>query len=358
MNDLLWASLGLGCAFGVAARISDFCLLGGLRQMMSSGRQRAGRGGMPVLQAFALALVAALIGTQGLALLGLIDLSQALPVRARFSPPGTVAGGMLFGIGMALARSCGARALVLLAGGNLRSLWVLLWLGLGAQASMTGALAPWRQTLQGWMPVTLAQPTAHGWLAAQWGEQGFSPMLALALAAGLPCLLLLIFALRAPRPDVPALRRQWPRLLGSLLIGTLVAAGWWTSTALADPFAPEPQPITSLSFISPVAESWLWLQLAVGRELAAGVMLVAGVLVGAFAAALVSRTLRLEGFESPGRMAGTAIGGLLMGFGGVVTLGCTIGQGLSGLSTLSLASLLSVSGIVLGAIIVIPWQKP
>lgn len=357
MNDLLWISFALGCAFGVAARASRFCLLRGLRQMVSSGRQRAGQGGVPALQAFALALVVALIGTQGLAWYGLIDLSQTLPVRARFSPLGTVAGGVLFGIGMALARSCGARALVLLAGGNLRALWVLLWLGLAAQASMTGILAPWRQTLQGWLPITPEHGTVQEWLAAQWGEQGLSPTLALALATGLPCLLLLVFALRAPDPDAPALRRQLPALAGSILIGALVAAGWWISATHADPFAPDPQPLTSLSFISPVAESWLWLQLAVGREVVAGVMMVAGVLVGAFVTALVSRTLRREGFESPGSMATSALGGLLMGFGGVVTLGCSIGQGLSGLSTLSLASLLSAGGIVLGAVIVVPWQK-
>ena len=137
---LIWAGFLLGCAFGVAARLSRFCLLRGLRQQLQ--RASPDNDGAPALQAFALALAVALIASQALAFGGQIDLNTAQVVRANFSVTGTLLGGLLFGAGMVLARSCGARALVLLAGGNLRALVTLLCLGLAAQATLTGVLVP------------------------------------------------------------------------------------------------------------------------------------------------------------------------------------------------------------------------
>ncbi|MDO4903940.1 MAG: YeeE/YedE family protein [Lautropia sp.] len=356
--DLILASFALGCAFGVAARASRFCLLRGLIQAMaprpsfdSDGHesQQPGRRPAPALQAFALALAVALIGTQVLAATGQIALQEALPMRAQFSPLGVLSGGLLFGAGMAMADSCGARALVLLAGGNLRSLWALLWLGLSAQAAMTGVLTPARQFLQGWQPVSLSQPSVSGWLAAQ----GVPAELAVLSAVGMPALLLLIYALRRP-----ALRQRPVQWIGAVVIGLLVVAGWWVSAHIGvDPFAFEPRPLTSLSFISPVAESWLYLQLAVGREFGAIVAMVGGVLAGAFVVAMLTRSFRWEGFESVGRMASSAAGGVLMGFGGVVAMGCSIGQNLSGLSTLALASMPAAAGILMGAAAVIQWRR-
>ena len=166
---LLWAGFLLGCAFGIAARLGRFCLLRGLRQHgLAAAREN---GGAPALQAFALALAVALLASQALAWAGLADLAQAQVVRARFSVPGVLLGGLLFGCGMALARACGARALVLLAGGNLRALVTLLCLGLAAQATLTGVLAPLRQWLQGWGQITLA----HATLAQQLQAGGLPP---------------------------------------------------------------------------------------------------------------------------------------------------------------------------------------
>ena len=336
---LLWAGFLLGCAFGVAARLGRFCLLRGLRQQLHTARQEGG--GAPALQAFALALAVALLGSQTLAFMGSIDLAQAQIVRSSFSVPGVLLGGLLFGVGMALARQCGARALVLLAGGNLRALVALLCLGLAAQATLTGVLAPVRQWLQGgWGTVTLE----HATLALHLQAAGLSALTTLALTAGLPALALLGYALWQP-----ALRQSGVQLLCAIAIGALVAAGWWITAQVGiDPF--EPAPITSLSFIGPVAESLLYLQLAVGRGASLGPALVAGTLVGAFCAAVLSRSARWEGFDHPARLAASAAGGLLMGLGGVLAVGCSIGQGLSGLSTLAFASLPVAAGIVAGAL--------
>ena len=342
---LLWAGFLLGCAFGAAARLGRFCLLRGLRQQLHLA-SRAG-GGAPALQAFALALAVALLASQALAFIGAIDLAQAQVVRPSFSVPGVLLGGLLFGVGMALARNCGARALVLLAGGNLRALVTLLCLGLAAQATLTGVLAPVRQWLQGgWGTVTLE----HATLALHLQGAGVSAFATLALSTGLPALALLGYALWQP-----ALRQSSVQLVCAIAIGALVAAGWWVTAQVGiDPF--EPAPLTSLSFIGPVAESLLYLQLAVGRGASLGPAMVAGTLVGAFGAAMLSRTARWEGFDHPARLAASAAGGLLMGLGGVLAVGCSIGQGLSGLSTLAFASLPAAAGIVAGALCTLQLQ--
>ena len=339
VNPVIWAGLALGAAFGATAQVSRFCLLRGLRQ--SLGQDSAQRMGAPALQAFLLALAVAIVGAQALAFTGQVDWANAPVVRARFSPVAVFVGGLLFGVGMVLARSCGARALVLLGSGNLRALVALLGLGLAAQASLTGVLAPVRNALQSWGNVTLAQATLPGQLQAL----GLSPLVAVLLAAGVPLLVLLVAALRHP-----ALRRSPRELVGGLLVGALVVAGWWVSSHIGfDEF--EPIPLSSLSFVGPVADTLLYVQMSLGRSFSLGSAIVVGTLLGAMLAALATRSARWEGFDSPRRLAASFVGGLLMGFGGVVAVGCTIGQGLSGLSALALASVPAIGGIVVGALV-------
>jgi uncharacterized membrane protein YedE/YeeE len=343
--SLLWSGFLLGCVFGVAARLGRFCLLRGLRQAMGRDSAEAPHSA-PALQAFALALAMALLASQGLALAGLVDLGEAQVVRSQFALGGSVVGGVLFGLGMVLARSCGARALVLLAGGNLRSLVTVVFLALGAQACMTGVLAPLRQGLNSLWPMALA----HATLPQQLQASGWSATAAYALGALVPAALLLAYALWRP-----ALRRSPLQWSTALVVGLLVAAGWWVSATIdVDPF--DPAKLSSLSFVGPIAEGLLYLQLAVGRELSLGPALAFGVLVGAAVAALASRTAQWEGFDSPARLVQSAAGGLLMGFGGVLAAGCSIGQGLTGLSTLAFASLPAVAGIVLGALAALRLQ--
>lgn len=330
---LLWSVFLLGMAFGVAARLGRFCLLRGLRQQMGLDADVA-PGQKPALQAFALALAVALLASQGLQTMGQVDLSLAAVARPGFSVIGVLTGGALFGIGMVLARACGARSLVLLAGGNLRSMVTIVFLALGAQLAMTGVLTPLRLWLQALTPITLTHATLPAYLPPEntW------------LLVLLPALLLMSFALLRP-----ALRQSPLQLVSALIIGLLVATGWWITAHIGvDEF--EPAKLTSLSFIGPIAESLLYLQLSVGREPGIGLALTAGVLCGAFFAALASRTARWEGFDSTSRLAASAGGGLLMGVGGVLAAGCSIGQGLAGLSTLSLASFAAIAGILLGAL--------
>lgn len=335
---LLWSWFFFGVVFGVFARLGRFCLLRGLRQRMGLDAAEP-RGSAPALQAFALAVAVALLASQGLHHAGLIDLGNAQIVRPGFSFVGVLLGGAIFGLGMVLANACGARSLVLMAGGNLRSLITLVFLALGAQASSTGVLVPLRQWFQDLTPTT----TAHATLQQHLASNGLSALATYTLTALIPALLLVAYALYRP-----ALRRSPAQWISAMAIGALVAVGWWmAATVEVDPF--EPAKLTSLSFISPLSETLLYTQVAVGREFAAASAMVLGVLAGALLTALLTGTARWEGFDSPTHLAKSAIGGWLMGFGGLLAAGCSIGQGLSGISTLAWATLPAVLGIGLGA---------
>ncbi len=335
---LLWSTFFLGLAFGVFARWGRFCLLRGLRQTMGLDSSEP-RDTASALQAFALALAVALLASQGLQLAEVVDLGKAQIVRPNFSVVGVWIGGAIFGLGMVLANACGARSLVLLASGNLRSLVTVVFLALGAQASSTGVLVPLRQWLQGIAPSTLEHAPVQQHLMSN----GYSALAAYGLIAIIPALLLAAYALYRP-----ALRRSPAQWISAVVIGGLVALGWWISAHVGvDEF--EPAKLTSLSFISPIAETLLYVQVAVGREFAAASALVLGVLVGSFLSAQITRTARWEGFNGPAHLAKSAIGGWLMGFGGLLAAGCSIGQGLTGITTLAWATAPAVLGILLGA---------
>ena len=327
---VLWAGLAIGLVFGASGQATGFCLHRGLVQRWSA------QGGYK-LQAFALALAVALLGTQSLAALQLVDLSDSLYLTPRYSWLLLPLGGLLFGYGMGLANGCGARALVLLGTGNLRSLVVLLCLGIAAYVTLTGVIGPVRIALA---DVTTVSPT---WLSvpAGWAAQGVAALAAAALA---------FYALRRPTAsDEPALEKARARdLVGGVIVGLLVVAGWLVTGWLGnDDF--EPMQVASLTFVAPIGDLIQYAMLATGMNLRFGIAVVVGVILGAFLTASARGEVRLQGFETPQQMLRYIAGGAYMGAGGALALGCSIGQGLTGLSTLSFSSMLSALAIVLGA---------
>ncbi len=331
---VLWAGFGIGLLFGLTGQRSGFCLLSALRDYWQT---RDGR----KLRAFVLAMAVALLGTQLLVALDLVTLRNSLYLQRSFSWLLVPLGGLLFGYGMVLANACGARALVLLGTGNLRSLLVLLCLGISAYVCLRGVLAPVRIWLADASMLTLAvrDPSLHGLLVAL----GVTPRLAPGLATVLVAVPLLWFALSSA-----ALRSSTRDWLGGLLIGALIPAGWYVTGNLgADPFTPAR--VVSLSFIAPVGDALQYLMLATGMRADFGILVIAGVPVGACLGAILGGSWYWQGFESPAQMRRAITGGVLMGLGGALALGCSIGQGLTGFSTLALASFVAVIGIVLGA---------
>lgn len=326
----LWAGLAIGLAFGIAARASGFCLVSGLRGWWVTGERAR-------IRAFALALAVAVVASQALDAAGLVDLRRSLYAQASFAPLLVLLGGLLFGYGMVLANGCGARALVLLPGGNLRSFVVLACLGIAAYATLSGLLAPLRLAASS-VGAVAAVPD----LAAVLSSHGLQEPAARLFLAALAGAGLAFPALRgAARADLGV-------LAGGAAVGLLVVAGWLATGVLgADDFAPAP--LASLTFVAPVGETIQYAMLSTGMRPSFGVAVVAGVFAGALLTALMTRTARLEGFASPQAMLRSMAGGTLMGIGGALALGCSIGQALTGLSTLAPASFVAAGGILAGA---------
>lgn len=316
-----WGGFVIGLVFGGVGHLTGFCLTSGLRSfwLESDGRR---------LRAFALALAIAVLGSQCLDAAGVVQLGRSLYRQPTLSWPALALGGLLFGYGMMLANGCGSRALVLLGSGNLRSFVVLLCLGITAYAALTGVLAPLRL----WLASVSSFPapaTPDGML--RW------VVVVLLLAA------LVLFAFWSP-----AFRTAPDQALGAVAIGVLIPAGWLVTGWLgADEF--DPVPLASLTFVAPIGEAIQYLMLATGLRLDFGPATVAGVLLGALAAALARGELVLRGFDSPRHMLRSMAGGALMGLGGALALGCSIGQGLTGLSTLAAGSAVAAGGILAGA---------
>lgn len=339
---VLWGGLAVGILFGFAGRWSELCLLRGLRGAWYQGDGRP-------IRTFALALAVALLGSQALQSAGLVDLSQTIYVRSSFSMLLIFLGGALFGIGMVMANGCGARALVLLGGGNLRSLIVLLCIAVGAYLALTGLLAPLRTAIGR----VLVVETGAATLPSVLERLGIGTGVASWLVVGAVTTIIGWFVFRHA-----AFRRDRRLLIGGFAVGCSIVAGWYVTGVLgADDF--DPAKVASASFIAPVGDSLLYLMLSTGKSINFGICLVAGVVIGSFLLAVGQGSLKLQGFATPQAMLRAMAGGLLMGIGGAFAAGCSIGHGMSGLSTLALMSILASGGILAGAALALRgWPSP
>jgi uncharacterized protein len=247
-------------------------------------------------------------------------------------------GGLLFGYGMVLSNGCGARALVLLGRGNLRSFVVVVVLGIVAEMTLKGLIAPARIAALQVSQTTATLTSVPALLSAV----GLGEMPAHILAASVMSAALIVFAFVHP-----PFRRSPGQIVAGLMVGILIAAGWFATGYLgADDF--NPTPVTSLTFIAPIADALQYVMLSTGSTLNFGIVTVFGVFAGSLLTALLTGRFHWEGYTSPRHMLRSAGGAALMGAGGVTAYGCSIGQGLTGLSTLALASFVAVAGILLG----------
>jgi uncharacterized membrane protein YedE/YeeE len=326
------AGLVVGLVFGAVGLLSGFCLTSGLRNWWTKGDG-------VLVRSFALALAVAIAGTQALAAAGLVDLGQSIYLQPSFSAALILFGGLLFGYGMVAANACVSRATVLLGRGNLRSLVVLVTVAVTAQMTLKGLIAPARLAFLRWSQVTLPKVSLPDVLSAH----GLDPSAARLFAAAAISGFLLIFALTyAP------FRRSYGQIAAGLAVGLLIPAGWFATGYLgADPFSPAP--VASLTFVAPSADSLQYVMFSTGTSLSFGVTLVAGVVLGSLITALITRRFAWEGYGSARHMLRSIGGAALMGSGGAMAYGCTIGQGLTGLSTLAFPSMVAATGILLGA---------
>ena len=328
---VLFAALAIGLIYGSVGLLSGFCMMSSMRGWLAQGDGR-------LVRTYALAMGAAIAASQVLAAAGLVDLGKSIYLQPAFSAPVLFLGGLLFGYGMVMSNGCGSRALVLLGRGNLRSLVVVIILAIFAQMTLKGLIAPSRIAMVGASQTTAAANSVPALLASL----GISAVVARMVAASALAAALIIFAF-ASAP----FRKSTGQVAAGIAMGLLVAAGWFATGYLgADDF--NPVPVTSLTFIAPIADALQYMMLSTGSTLNFGIVTVFAVFAGSLVTALLTGRFHLEGYQSPRHMLRSAGGAALMGTGGVMAFGCSVGQGLTGVSTLSLASFIAVAGILIG----------
>ncbi len=324
--------LAIGMLFGGVAQATAFCSSGAILDFVRSGDGNR-------LRAWLLAMAVAICSTQMLLGFEVVDLRKAVYLTAPLNLAGLVMGGLMFGIGMMLAQGCAARNLVRLGGGNLRAFVVVLVFAAVAYATMRGILAPGRVELERLTRVNLGAAGVPELLAGALGMAAEPArwIVALGTAGALAVFCFANLAFRcSPR-----------NIVAGLAIGLLVTAGWYLTGALAqDEF--NPMPPASLTFVAPLGDSLQYVMLFTGMSANFGIALVGGVILGAFLTALVRRRFQIEGFGDQRDFIRQLGGAVLMGAGGVLAMGCTIGQGLTGVSTLSLGSVLAAVSIGAG----------
>lgn len=313
----LWFGLAIGLAFGVLAQITRFCL----RRSLTGPDRRQAAG------TWAMALAVAVVGTQAAVALGWITFAEHRLTTPDLPVLALVFGGLAFGAGMVLTRGCASRLAVLSGSGNLRAVAVLVLFVITAHATLKGVLSPIRTALG---DVTLPLGDYASLAALPGGGT---------LWAGLIALAALALALRSG---------TGPRQLAlAALLGALVPLGWvGTGFVLLDEF--DPIAHQSLAFTSPGAESLFYLVASTAIEPGFGPGLVLGVVIGAALSSLTRREFRWQSFDGPRQTGRYALGALLMGLGGVLAGGCTLGAGLSGLPTLGFATILAFAAILAG----------
>ena len=352
-STIAWLAFAIGAVFGLVANRTSFCTMGAVSDIVTMGDWSR-------MRMWAMAIAVAILGTSALQLAGLLDVSKSIYTSSKLLWLSHIVGGLSFGIGMTIASGCGSKTLIRIGGGNLKSLVVFAFLGISAYMTLRGLFAVWRVRFLD----TFASELPHSQdLPAFMAASGIAPSTALMLGAAVigGGLLLWILAKRnAWRADV---------LLGGALIGATVVAAWYVSGHIGY-VAEHPETLEeafiatnsgraeSLTFVAPFAFTLELLMLwsDTSRIVTFGIASALGVIVGAAVHAVLSGSFRIEGFRDPSDLVRHIAGGVLMGFGGVTALGCSIGQGITGLSTLALGSLISTAAIILGAVLTLKLQ--
>lgn len=330
----VWApgmgGLIVGAAIGFATRRARLCSFGAVEDALMGGDTRR-------LKAFGLALGVAILGTQALVLAGALGPGETSYVSAALPWFGVAIGGLMFGFGMALVGTCSFGSLVRLGGGDLRSLIVIGIFGAAAFAALRGVLAGPRlaffESIVVDVPPQADLPALTGWTGGD-----FRPLLTFGLGLGL-----VAFAVTDAR-----LRRATRLMTAGAIIGLGVVGGWVATLFLADGFATAARP-QSLTFVAPVGRFLNAALTGQGALFDFGAGSLFGVTLGAFYAAWRADEFRWEAFDDTLEMRRHLFGATLMGIGGVLAGGCTLGQGLTAGSLLALSWPLAVGGMVIGA---------
>ena len=353
-NQVLWASFLVSMAFGALVQRTGFCTMGAVSDVMTMGDWTR-------MRQWGLAAGVATLGFGALAWAGLISPDKTLYSSSRFLWLSALVGGAIFGFGMVLSSGCASKALVRIGGGSLKALVVTVVLGVAAFATLKGLTAVWRTaTVDRIAPDFGMSANLSIWAARATSiEAPLAGLLAALVVGGA----LVAWAI-AGRDFV-----RGHNLLAGVGVGATVVAMWWVSGHMGYlPEHPETLQETfvatnstraeALSFVAPIAYAldWLMFYSDSNKRLTVGIVSVFGVIAGSAVVALAQRSFRWEGFSSTEDLAHHLAGAVLMGVGGVTAMGCSIGQGVSGVSTLSATSFVAVAAMVGGAVASLKYQ--
>ena len=366
-NEILIWAFALAFVIGAIATRSNFCTMGAVSDWVNMGDKNR-------LRAWFLAIAVAIAGVALLEYLGMVDMSLTTN-NATSNPPYRVAnvvwlryivGGILFGIGMTLGSGCGNKTLLRLGGGNMKSLVVLICIGIAASVMMFTSI-DYTLFLQWMTPLASdlslqnipdqSLGTIMGSIIGAEDTSLMNPVVGAVLA-----LLMLTWIFKSPD-----FHRHFDLIAAGLVIGAAIAIAWYITagemgqTYLSDlefantrPYAVGAQ---SFTFIAPPAHAYQYIEQGFNTNfLTFGLVALIGVILGAFVYSIVFRSFRFEWFHSTKDFITHVIGGLLMGVGGILGMGCTIGQGVTGASTLAVGSFVTLSSIMFGAALTMKIQ--
>ncbi len=338
---LAWGGLVIGVVFGYVVYRTNFCTMGAISDFVNLGDWRRFR-------AWVLSTAVAIAGVQVLTSTGALPLAKTMYLAPSLNWVGNILGGVMFGYGMVFAGGCASRNLTRVGGGDLRSVVTLLVMGLFAYMAMGGLLGPMRATMEQATSVNLSvlgvttQSVGDIFgVLTRLGARTGNLIVAAALVAGA-----LVYCFKDPE-----FRSSPMHIFSGAAIGLIVTAGWALTGLAFDDLAEKPTTPISLTYVRPTADAIEWLQrFTAARVPGFGVTTVFGAILGAFVAAYTMGRFKWETFANVPEMKRNLMGSALMGVGGVLALGCTVGQAITGASTLALGSFLTFAGIVWGGI--------
>lgn len=351
-RTVAWFGFVLAFVFGYIGNRTQFCTMGAVSDIVNMAHWDR-------MRAWLLAVAVAVVGTSTLVYLGQLDVSKTIYTGSNFYWLAALVGGLTFGVGMTLAGGCGQRTLVRLGGGNLKSIVVFLFMGYAALVTLSGIFGAFRvQVLQS-EPVTVYLDGMQT-LPALLGLGTPGGTLAVGLAIG-AAMLLFVFLDKEFRTNTD-------NILAGTVIGLIVVAGWYITGRFG--FGEDPDTLEmvylgtnshlaeSMTFVAPLGYTMnFWAYWTDNATIVTfGVASVFGVIVGSLVYGITHRTFRWEAFNSPQDMFRHIVGAIMMGFGGVTALGCTIGQGVTGVSTLAVSSFIVLAAIVTGAAVTMKVQ--
>lgn len=343
----------IGTIFGVIAHRTRFCTMGGLYDIQAKGDWSRFR-------AWILAAATAIIATQAMQYAGWLDLSRSFFLSPTINWASLLLGGFIFGIGMVLASGCGMRMLVRMGTGDIRAFIVVLIVGITGYMTLRGIFSYLRISLDSAYHL---DTTTLGYDNASLSQilsvsAGMSEQTAILAGAGGLAGLMLVFCFLSR-----SFRQSFRHIFAGLGVGLLVAAAWWATGVIGnDEF--DPTPVVGLSFIAPTGNMIQYLMTYTGATITFSIASVMGVILGSFLSALVTfrdngvaQPLGLSSFTGGHDLVRHVVGAIMMGIGAVMALGCTVGQSVSGVSTLALPSLAVFAAIIIGAVLTFPIRK-